>query len=76
MDPPRDSSLLEGPSNRIHFHSPQEVQSGCPERKLLEQTVAYKSGNLWGAWLAQLVERMTLDLGVMSLSFMLGVEII
>ena len=30
---------------------------------------------MWGTWLAQLVEHMTLDLGVVSLSPMLGVEL-
>ena len=29
----------------------------------------------WGAWLAQLVEHVTFDLGVMSLNPMLGAEI-
>ena len=29
----------------------------------------------WGAWLAQLVEQVTLDLGVVGLSPILGVEI-
>ena len=30
---------------------------------------------LWGTWLAQSVEHATLDLGILSLSPMLGVEI-
>lgn len=29
----------------------------------------------WGTWLAKLVEHGTLELGVMSLSLMLGIEI-
>lgn len=31
--------------------------------------------NLWGAWPAQLVEYVTLDLGVVSLSFTLGLDL-
>jgi len=33
-------------------------------------------GNIWGAWLAQSVEHMTLDLGVVSSSPTLGLDII
>ena len=34
-----------------------------------------KAPTIWGTWLAQLEDRATLDLRVMSLSPMLGVEI-
>ena len=37
--------------------------------------VVFKKSLLRGVWLAQLVEHMTFDLGVVSLNPMLGVEI-
>ena len=34
---------------------------------LFQVTIGFKTSHMKGAWLAQLVERVTLDLGVMSL---------
>ena len=42
----------------------------------LRTTIIEKAGNSGGAWLSQLVEHVTLDLGVVDLSPMLVGEII
>ena len=41
---------------------------------LLKKTDVEKKRRMWDAWLAESVERVTLDLGVMSSSHTLGVE--
>ena len=43
--------------------------------KVYRKSKKYKNIRIEGAWLAQLVEHATLDLGVMSSSSMLGIEL-